>query len=166
MGWRERDWAKFTDEERTALFGGGRRALPPSAEGADFRRGPVAPRMPNIDRAGRKISTPIVTVLTIALATTIAVGHLRSPHVNNLQSLDGVRLRPPTSIAVQRANDVIAIRWRPTDLAPAPEAGRICVAAASHGRICADHVVGERPADTLTREIEALGLRVESTGGG
>jgi hypothetical protein len=165
MGWRERDWAKFTDEERTALFGGGRRALPPSAEGADFRPGPVAPRTPSINRAGRKISTPIVTVLTIALATTIVVGHLRSSHVNILQSLDGVRLRPPTSIAVQRANNVIAIRWRSTDLAPAPEAGQICVAAASHGRICASYVVGERPADTLTREIEALGLRVESTGG-
>jgi hypothetical protein len=34
----------------------------------------------------------------------------------------------------------------------------------AHGRICASYVVGERPADTLTRRIESLGLRVESNG--
>jgi hypothetical protein len=70
------------------------------------------------------------------------------------------------TITVQPPSKVIAIRWRTRDLAPAPSAGRICVTDPRHGRICASYVVGERPADTLTREIESRGLRVESTGSG
>jgi hypothetical protein len=63
---------------------------------------------------------------------------------------------PPTS--------VVYITWRQQDLAPAPNAGRVCVTDARHGRICASYVVGERPADNLTRELERRGLRVQSSG--
>jgi len=33
-----------------------------------------------------------------------------------------------------------------------------------HGRVCASYVVGEKPADNLTRRLESLGLRVQSNG--
>jgi hypothetical protein len=47
---------------------------------------------------------------------------------------------------------------------PAARAGRICVTDPNHGQICASYVVGERPADTLTRRIESFGLSVASSG--
>jgi hypothetical protein len=64
----------------------------------------------------------------------------------------------------QPPGNVVGVRWRPQDLAPAPNAGRICVTDSRHGQICASYVIGERPADTLTREIERRGLRVQSSG--
>jgi hypothetical protein len=70
----------------------------------------------------------------------------------------------PGSGAPAAQSKVIGIRWRTADLVPAAQAGRICVTALGHGRICASYVVGERPADTLTRRIEGLGLHVESNG--
>jgi hypothetical protein len=57
-----------------------------------------------------------------------------------------------------------APRRRSSDTVPAAHSGRICVTDPQHGRMCASYVVGERPADTLTRRIESLGLRVESSG--
>jgi hypothetical protein len=69
----------------------------------------------------------------------------------------------PAPVVVPPA-DVVGVRWRPQDLAPAANAGRICVTDTRHGQICASFVVGERPADNLTREIERRGLKVQSSG--
>jgi hypothetical protein len=57
--------------------------------------------------------------------------------------------------------DVVRLRWRPDELRAAPSAGHICVTDATHGRICASFVAGERPAEGLTREIQRRGLTVE-----
>jgi hypothetical protein len=72
-------------------------------------------------------------------------------------------LVPAPTVVAPPAN-VIVIRWQAHDLAPAASAGRICVTGSRHGRICSSYVVGERPADTLTREIERRGLHVRSSG--
>ena len=168
MGWRERDWAKFTDDERAALFGGGRRSLPPSAEGADFRVAPMIPRRrTSVSGKWRKIGNTTLTSLGIGVVAAIVVAYLHAHHSNVLRSPSIVNVQPPPSnVVVQPPTNVIAIRWRASDLAPAPQAGHVCVTATSHGQICASYVVGERPADTLTRQIEAMGLQVESTGSG
>ena len=75
MGWRERDYAKFTDQEFAAIYGGGRRsggpppasrAVPPSSGAA-----PVARRR---RRSGRPYSSlgRVIKVVTVALAGTAA----------------------------------------------------------------------------------------------
>jgi hypothetical protein len=89
-------------------------------------------------------------------AFAFGYGHVHRSNTANLVA--GVAQAP-------RA-DVIPIRWREGDLAPASQAGRVCVTDTAHGQICASYVVGERPADTLTRQVEAMGLRVESVGTG
>jgi|SRR5579862_5104587 len=165
MGWRDRDWAKFTDDERAALFGSrsGGRALPPTTEGV--RRG--------VSRRRQRVGE-------WTLATFVAVGLVAFAydHFHRGQRVQSVSLRPvlplvtpsprvkTKTVTLPRPRDVVAIRWRTQDLAPAAQAGRICVTDSQNGRICASYVIGERPADTLTREIEAKGLRVESMGGG
>jgi hypothetical protein len=93
--------------------------------------------------------------LGLALIATVAfvVGHLglTSRHA-------GV-----DEAAAQAKPDVVRLRWRPDELRPAPSAGHICVTDATHGRICASFVAGERPADGLKHEIERRGLVVHGT---
>jgi hypothetical protein len=62
-------------------------------------------------------------------------------------------------------SNVIVIRWGASDLAPASQAGRICITDMRYGETCASYVIGEKPADTLTRQLEAA-LHVESAGSG
>jgi len=50
VGWRDRDWAKFNDDERRALFGGGQRRLPPSDEGAAYRPTAISPAPRRVSR--------------------------------------------------------------------------------------------------------------------
>lgn len=175
MGWRDRDWAKFTDDERAALFGGGRsrRSLPPSAEGSTHRSQPFAPARPSrgVGKRREQVGAWILAALVGVGMLTFAYEHFgNGKHVQSvsLQPVLPLSASPPRirTVTAPPPADVVAIRWRAQDLAPAPQAGRICVTTATHGRICASYVVGERPADTLTRQIEAMGLRVESNGSG
>jgi hypothetical protein len=71
---------------------------------------------------------------------------------------DTLQLVPP------RPGNVVGVRWRPTDLAPAATAGRICLPTKQQGRVCAAFAIGEKPADALTRALRSLGLAVESAG--
>ncbi len=154
MGWRERDYARFTRKEWHDYTGRGEtasRGSSSSPKSSSFLRQPVG--------------WPLMAAVSISVVASVVFGW------GHITSLVG----GPTSTAQSLANPapgllpvvgskVIGIRWRTTDLAPATQAGRICVTATEHGRICASYVVGERPADTLTRRIESLGLRVESSG--
>jgi hypothetical protein len=174
MGWRERDYGRFNDDERRALFGGGRgRALPPSVEGrAHGRLAPPPIRRPT--RRSRQSTNP-ATLLAVAIsgAALVFAGYvanvpgLRSilnPHLHTTPaSLPSAQLtshRPRLS----DPGGTLTVVWRPTDLLPAAHAGRICVTDSRHGRVCASFVIGERPADNLTREIERRGLHVQSSG--
>jgi hypothetical protein len=135
MGWRERDWARFDDDEKRTLLG-----APSRVVGRNRTR--------NVVNGGVALA---VAVSAVAVLLTGRV-HLTDD------------LRGPSPAATVIPSDVVAIRWRPTDLQPTPHAGRICVTDARHGRICASYTVGERPADTLTRRLATLGLRVQSSG--
>jgi hypothetical protein len=146
VGWRDRDWAKFDDDELRTLLG------PASAPARRARQSTVARR-----------TTSAGTLLAVAVsaAAIIFVTHL---HELGRPGDAASRVLTPAPRVAAPPADVVGIRWRPTDTAPAANAGRICVTDPHHGRICASYVVGERPADTLTREIERLGLHVRSSG--
>jgi hypothetical protein len=153
VGWRERDYARFTKQEWDAYTG-------PSAPGASRSGRPSSSRR-------HAVGTPLLAAVAVSAAATAFFGwgpitsylHSPAPHISSPALISTPRLP-----ATPARSKVIGIRWRTTDLAPAGQAGRICVTDPSHGRICASYVVGERPADTLTRRIESLGLRVESNG--
>jgi hypothetical protein len=134
MGWRERDWARFDDDEQRALLGA------PSRVGGRIRTS-------NAVDGGVALAVAVSAVAMLLTGRVHLTGHLRGP-------APAARVTP---------SDVVAIRWRPTDLQRAPNAGRICVTDARHGRLCASYVAGERPADTLARRLAALGLRVRSS---
>jgi hypothetical protein len=103
------------------------------------------------------------TLFAVAIS---AVGIIFVTHLHDLGGPGhaAARVLTPARGVVASPADVIRIRWSSADTVPAANAGRICVTEERHGRICASYVVGERPADTLTRRIESLGLRVESSG--
>ena len=139
MGWRDRDWAKFDEGEQRALLGGR-----------------ATPRRRAATLGGRRAAGPGLLLAVAVSAVAVVLGtHL---HIGTTAGN-----RPPTRQSSLPAN-VVPIRWRSFDLAPAANAGRICVTDGRHGRICASYVAGERPADTLTRQVMRLGLRVESIG--
>jgi hypothetical protein len=170
VGWRERDWAKFTDDERAALFGGGRGGVAgPSAESAGHHPRPnyTSLRRRGVSQRRQRISEIVLCSLLGLSALMAAYRYLHSfTSRGSTPVRPGLpRVMPPPQV-VQPPSDVIFIRWRSSDLAPAARAGQICVTDAVHGRICASYVIGEAPADTLTRQIEATGLRVESSGSG
>jgi hypothetical protein len=178
VGWRDRDWAKFTPEEFDAIYGGGGSSPFRSGTGGgrkpDLTRqsgsGPRRRRRSGLGGAARIVLASLVGFAAI-FGVMLATGHVKSPGAGGAAIQPGLRLNlnpiaPPvvTIPATRPDTKLIRIRWRTTDLAPASYAGRICVTDARHGRICANYVVGERPADTLTRRVEALGLRIESSG--
>ena len=159
MGWRDRDWAKFTPEEFDAIYGGGSAGpLRPSGAG---RAGASSS-----GRSAARIAIASLVGFALLFGGTLAVGHFRSPSVGGAApSLRLSPVAPVVNIPAPRPDPkLIRIHWRTTDLAPSPYAGRICVTDGRHGNICASYVIGERPADTLTRRLETLGLRVESSG--
>lgn len=173
MGWRDRDYAKFNDAERRRFFGSsGRRetALPPSAEGRGHSNA-----LPKRVRKRRRTRTAVrprfatgfaVAVLAVAGVAGYAATHPMNGSHPTVKPGLGLSLLPaaPSIRTVASPSNIIGIRWSRRDLARAANAGRICVTSEAHGRICASYVVGERPADNLTRRIESLGLHVQSSG--
>jgi hypothetical protein len=153
MGWRERDYARFTKQEWNAYTGHSPPGPSTSVRRTSSRRQPL------------RLS--LLVAVAISVAATVFFGRA---HVTSLLNAPATQIPSPTLSstpglpAAPASSKVIGIRWRTTDLAAAPQAGRICVTDLRHGRICASYVVGERPADTLTRRIRSLGLRVQSTG--
>jgi hypothetical protein len=145
VGWRERDWARFTRKEWDAYTAPDQRVASTTPAGSYWRR---------------PVGWPVALAATVSLLAFVGWDVLKAP-----AHTAGVQLSPsPARSAPALDPSVIRIRWQNSDLAPAAAAGRICVTEATHGKICASYVVGERPADTLTRRIESLGLRVESSG--
>jgi hypothetical protein len=110
----------------------------------------------------------------VSLAALIFVGYVKNvPVIHELvtrpmrahaSAPDVAPRTPGPAQPVSPPANLVRIRWRPQNLVPAANAGRICVTVERRGRICASYVVGERPADDLTREIERRGLRVQSSG--
>jgi hypothetical protein len=180
VGWRDRDWAKFTPEEFDAIYGGGSKS--PFGSNTGRGRGPdlSSAIAGGRSRRRRRASSGLRSAMRIVLGSIVgfaaifgamlATGHVRTPGAGASAApsigLDSPLPVPVVKIPVQPHIDtkLITIRWRTRDLTPAANAGRICVTDDKHGRICASYVVGERPADNLTRRIEALGLHVESSG--
>lgn len=137
VGWRERDWARFDDGERNHLFGDAA-PLPTAAPGGG---------------GNVRLATFALMLLGAAGAAFFELGG----GAPNVQRSSGPLVAAPPA-------DAVSVQWRDTDVAPAPFAGQICVEAGPHGRICAHYVAGERPADTLTRELTRRGLAVRSSG--
>jgi hypothetical protein len=65
--------------------------------------------------------------------------------------------------AAAARTDVVRLRWRADELRPARRRGHICVTDDEHGTICAAFAAGERPSDSLRREISRRGLRLRGT---
>jgi hypothetical protein len=158
MGWRERDYARFTNKEWNSYVGrgDGGQVSRPSSPGR--RSSPL--RQP--------VGWPLLAAVGISALSFFGWGHISSylnPSPDAVSSQASAAVQPaPTPAVPAPDGKVISIRWNNTDLAPAPQAGRICVRDANHGQICASYVIGERPADTLTRRIESLGFGVASSG--
>lgn len=175
MSWRDRDYAKFNDEERRRFFGssGAKAEFPASAEGhghsnalptrARRRRGR---RSHASARLGFFAAFGIAVAAVAATAAYVHANPLHGPHTKVKPAVDlSLGVIPTPAIQTSTSpSKTLNIRWRRSDLAPAANAGRICVTSKAHGRICASYVVGERPADNLTRRIESLRLHVQSSG--
>jgi hypothetical protein len=161
MSWRDRDYARFSDEERRALFGGGR-----------SHDAPGAGRLTH--GASHRSASPAVLLAAGVSVVAVILGHqlLHIPirlttHAPTPVAPPPVRLTPSVAEhvpSVASPPGVVSIRWRLRDLAPAGSAGRICITVPAHGRVCASFAVGEKPADALARRIESLGVRVQSSG--
>jgi hypothetical protein len=108
----------------------------------------------------------LLAVGVSALAVVAGHRYLKLPihHSSSASAVARSSVPSPVSNPAEPKSDVISIHWGPSDVAPASSAGRICVTMSEHGRVCASYVAGEKPADTLTRRLESLGLRVESSG--
>jgi hypothetical protein len=154
MGWRQRDWAKFSDAEREAFFSGAAT--------------PVASR--RTSRGGRGVVLGLLVVLAVGAAAVWV--HQSGLYGNttkvNLPSIPTNSAGIPPIIfgrvpSVQ-PGVVALIRWRPQDLAPATARGQICVNVerSFQGQFCTMFVAGQRPADVLTRTIESHGVAVHS----
>jgi hypothetical protein len=71
----------------------------------------------------------------------------------------GVNLGPSR---VAHPPNSIRVNWSTFDLSTSPTAGQICITAPAVGRVCASYAAGERPADALTRQLEASGVVVQN----
>ncbi len=155
MGWRDRDWAQFTDDERKMYFGVGQGQSTPAS------------------RPARKLGETVLALAVVACLGAVAVGYvydrvaltstLRLPIVPAKPSYTA-GVVPAITVMALPPGGVVTIRWRATDRRPAVSPGHICVSDQQQGQFCADFVAGERPADRLTRHIESLGFRVNSSG--
>ena len=128
MGWRDRDWAKFDDDEWAAL---------------------TAPRerMAPAPRTHRGLVVTLLAVLVSFGATLVVVAlhfgttaYVHRQHPSETSDID--------------------VNWSPNDLTPTAAPGRICITVRE--RICASYTAGERPADALTRQLEADGITVRN----
>jgi hypothetical protein len=94
MGWTERDWAKWTPEERRRFYGGGSGAPPRSDPPLSFRR-----------RRSRRRIGPWHVLLVLILAVVAAVWSLDSKYVPSANSDGGVpHTRIPTALIPQSAS--------------------------------------------------------------
>jgi len=175
MGWRERDYAKFTDEEFAAIYGASARHTgsivgSPPGDGSGSNSRPRRRRGGGFMRALRLLGISVVATAIIfggAIVTgRVPTGTRHSSGLFPMPIAESAPQPTPVITPVPQPTNVVGIRWRTIDLAPAAAAGRICVTDSQHGRTCASYVAGERPADTLSRELAARGLQVESEGGG
>jgi hypothetical protein len=89
MGWRDRDWAKFTDEEWRALIGRrSSRNLPPSHEGASHRTVSTSVPRRRTKRAGGRRALRTIGLLVFCVAATAAIlgGMIVTGHVPGANS--------------------------------------------------------------------------------
>lgn len=139
MGWREREWAKFTDDEWHQILGPRRdvAAPPPLRTTAT-----LAPR--------RFPAVTLLAALVTLLATALAVL---------------VHLRTTAHVPSQPAapTHVLHVHWRASDLAPAAGPGRICIDAPALGHVCSSYAAGMRPADALSSLLRASGITVHGS---
>ncbi len=155
MGWRDRDWGKFTEDEWSAYLAG------------DPQRARRSPRQRRALGVWALATFVVVCLGAAALAyaynRVALTSTVRVPVVPAKPSYtEGVT--PVITVMAPPAAGVISIRWRAADHDPAASAGHICVNDSQQGQFCADFAAGERPADVLTRHIESLGLSVASSG--
>jgi hypothetical protein len=170
VGWRDRDYGKFTDDERRALYGDGGPSVPPAASWKPIRNQPPAYTL------RRRVARWTLALLAIAGIVTVATPYLanrtraEANHAAPLQRpLGGTAwaIDPTTpitalpSIPVIDPGGTITIVWRYVDLVPAQRAGSVCVVADGPGKICTSFRIGERPADVLAGQVRSLGYPVE-----
>jgi hypothetical protein len=104
----------------------------------------------------RRPSRPVaVASSSVFLAVAASAAATFLLHLGHADKLPAVRTTP---------SNVLTVHWRTQDLAPASTAGRVCLTSTRHGRICASYAIGEKPADALTRRLEAAGFEVRSSG--
>jgi hypothetical protein len=158
MPWQERDWAKWTAEERDRYLGAG-----PSLRGSSSDQG-----VPTLEAVGSRANPLLMTggvilVLLCAIGGWVLLAHRTSSLHEVAHQLSRLRQTsvPAPSLPAPAA-DTVRIRWSPQDVAVAASSGRICVDDHTLGRLCAAYAAGERPADVLTARVRELGLKVES----
>jgi hypothetical protein len=143
VGWRDRDYGKFTDEEWKRFLGSGS-----TSSGRPACRGAMPAlesRPASTSYWNQNISARFAAVL-ISLVASIGLWSHRA------------ELRPSSP----PEPPALSIRWSATDLAVAPRPGRICVTSGTNGRVCATYGAGDRPADALRRRLALLGVAVQS----
>lgn len=179
MGWRERDWARFNRHERRAFFGDDDVRHAPARLRSGFGRGAVNRNVRVVVVcAGGAVIGVLAAVHRVpdrAMAATRDVAHFAHERLTAASAPvhEASSARRPASGQFKapaqpprRPHQVsVSIRWRTSDVAPARVGGRICLTPRARRQVCATYVVGERPADNLTRRLRALGYRVESAGG-
>ena len=136
MGWRDRDWAKFDEDEWSSLV----RAPAPRPKRA----------RPRVATATASTSLFVAVAVSGVLALAIHLAHGNALPVG-----------PAPPVPKKR---VVVVHWREADVLPAATAGRICITPRGRGRVCASYARGEKPADVLTRELRLFGLDVLSSG--
>lgn len=106
--------------------------------------------MPTRVRKRRPVGPVVALAAVISFGATVGVDAFhRLAHDATAKSTS-----PAPSTALR-------IRWGADDVVPAPSAGRICVNGTPAGQVCASYAVGEKPADVLTHQLQALGISVE-----
>ncbi len=113
-------------------------------------RAPAQTR-PTHKRPAAVASVSVFVAVAVSAAATFLL------HLGHADKLLPVHTR-------SRDANVVGVRWRARDLAVASTAGRICLTDPRHGRVCATYAIGEKPADALTRRLQARGLAVRSSG--
>jgi hypothetical protein len=145
VGWRDRDWAKFTDDEWNRIVGT-RRADP-------IRSTTTVAGTPAVAPAGRSPQASTITLFAAALSLLATI-------LGMLVHFRTVIHLPAKSPAPA---NLVNVHWRASDLSPATTPGQICVATSTLGRVCASYSAGERPADALDARLRAAGATVRSS---
>src|SRR5690242_18836099 len=79
MGWRDRDYAKFNDDERRVFLGGGRsHRLPPSDEGSSHPGLALRPIERQSGRRSHRSNPVVLLAAAVSLAAVIFVGYAKN----------------------------------------------------------------------------------------